>query len=322
MNALQKKADASTSVADLGMHQSRANLMQRNAESAGEPTKNPYYAEGTVPWDKSKGVPRWAQYDYTKDHAQVDQSSSAALPNYHPAENEPGWKYSQGVPKWAQNEYKLEAKRTLIASIKDGLIGSIYFDDHRIRTTHAGSPERSKDSADQKISRYNLDQNAAWNLFRKANDLNALFKLFYQTTDRRLSVEARKEIAYDHLDNTYKGWLSTYLVNTSIDALPAWVTPVRNKQEAFDVDTANPPDNITLFEVFTNVSNGKVEKWHPSRGIAAKFETDKQVVSVLKAALIHIKDDRDRRTRNVKFYEFIEHRIPGFAAQIRHPDTI
>lgn len=321
---VQRHADRSAVTAGLGVLQSRANaVIQREVDRSPITPHGSYGPDGTLAHDKSKGVPRWAQYGYKKDHAQVDQSSSPSLPGYGPERDDPGCTYSQGVPNWAKQEYKDESKVKLIASIKDGLIGSIYFANGRIRTTHSHGPKVSKhDPAKVSTSQYNIDRSAAWQLFHAKNNVNLIFRLLYSQTDQSDTADDRREEAEHLLDKTYKRWLSDYLVNTPVDRLPNWVTPVPGHDDAFDTDAADPPNNITLFEVFTKVSNGKVQKWHPSRGIAAKFETNKQVVSVLKAAIRHIDGVTDLNERNTKFYDFIKERLPVFANQIRKPDQV
>ena len=83
-----------------------------------------------------------------------------------------------------------------------------------------------------------------------------------------------------------------------------------------------PSDDVKLFEVFKNI-NGDVETWHPSRGIAAKFDTNKQVVSILHAAITYIAAVVDPAERNRKFYAFVKSRLPGFVEQhLRAPDEV
>ncbi|WP_318166586.1 hypothetical protein [Roseobacter sp.] len=281
LGALQAKADDSTPVTQLRQVQSRASTVVQR---------------------------------------EVDTSSSPFLPDYGPDET-PAWDTSSSVPEWAEEEYKEESKVKLIASVKDGLIGSIYFANGRIRTTHGHGPELSKhDPKKTTTHQFNIDIKVAYKLFSDRN--RGLFKLLYDATDPKKGDEERRTEASDQYRRTRKLWLSNYLINTPVDKLPDWVTPVPSHESAFDTEAADPPDNLTLFEVFKRVSNGKVQGWHPSRGIAAKFETNKQVVSVLKAAILHIHGVTDTNERNTKFYDFIKKRLPDFAKQIRRPDQV
>ncbi len=317
LGSLQAKAANSDAVRQLSQIQSRAHEPIQRVD---EPSTAALDETGTLPWDKSKGVPRWAAYQYGQDHAQIDEKSSPFLPEYGPEHDDPGWKYSQGVPKWAQQEYKAQSKVTLMASVKDGKIGSIYFQDGRIRTTHAGGPTMSLHKTGEHNTKFNLDYDKAFDLFLKKN--RGIFGVFYAQTDTTLTKEERERVAARLLYQQCNQWLAVFINLTPVDRLPDWITPVNNANEAFDTDAADPPDNITLFEVFTKVSNGKVQSWHPSRGIAAKFETNKQVVTVLKAALRNIEGVTDINERNRLFYDFIKSRLPVFANQIRRPDQI
>ncbi|MGZ2256282.1 hypothetical protein [Roseobacter sp. A03A-229] len=305
LGALQAKAQDSTPVRQLhALQRKAAGVVQREVVKS--------------------GAPDWAQKDYVDKVGKtgtVDTSPGPRMPDYGPNET-PSWQKNDptGVPKWAKDEYKAHSKVTLIASVKDGKIGSIYFANGRIRTTHGDGPELERDEPTENTRRFNLDQEKAFDLFLTRN--RGIYELFYAQTDTSLSKEQREEVAAMMLYQQYSQWLAVYLKLAPLDQLPDWVTEVTGPDDAFDTSAANPPDNITLFEIFTKVSNGKVQSWHPSRGIAAKFETNKQVVSVLMAALKHIDGVTDINQRNTMFYAFIKSRLPDFAKQIRKPDEV
>lgn len=230
------------------------------------------------------------------------------------------WDESKGVPDWAKQQYIAEAKTTLICSMKDGKIGSIYFPTGRIRTTHGSGPEHKPDKTDRTSQRYNLHLATAQHIFDTQN--TDLFPNLYWKTDVKLSKKKREKLAKRAYDRAFKLWLSTALLATPDNALPNWIERVTGADTAHDPSTGAPADGMKLFEVFKRVSNGQVASWHPSRGVAAKFETNKQVVSVLQAAIKQIDGVTDVNERNTKFYEFILHRVPDFAAQIRRPDQL
>ncbi|MFK7764049.1 MAG: hypothetical protein AB8B62_12355 [Roseobacter sp.] len=306
LEALQQQADHSTAHQNLTAikHKTVGTLQREGAEKS--------------------GAPDWAQEEYRNKvgkKGQVDTRSGPRMPDYG-ANEVPSWKKNDrvDVPDWAKREYKADAKVTLMASVKDGKIGSIYFNNGRIRTTHAGGPTKSLHHAGIRNQKFNLDYDAAWRLFLQKN--RGIYAIFYELTNPAQTPKERQSETYRYLFKQCDEWLSVFLNLTPVDQLPAWVTPVMGPDDAFDTAATDPPDDITLFEVFTTVSNGKVDHWHPSRGIAAKFETNKQVVSVLKTALAHIKDITDTGQRNRAFYEFISRRIPSLADQIRHPDEI
>jgi hypothetical protein len=65
-----------------------------------------------------------------------------------------------------------------------------------------------------------------------------------------------------------------------------------------------------------------VESWHPSRGTATKFETDKQTISVLNAAIVHISGVSGPAERNQQFYDFVKSRLPNFVQFMRRPNEV
>ena len=204
--------------------------------------------------------------------------------------------------------------------MKDGKIGSIYFPTGRIRTTHKSGPEHEPDKNDRTIQRYNLKLYIAQGIFDSKN--TKLYSKLYKKTDKSLTKKERKKAAKKAYDRAFKRWLSKALLATPDNKLPSWIQRVTGSDTAHDNQTGAPQDGMKLFEVFKKVSNGKVAGWHPSRGVATKFETNKQVVSVLEVAIKHIEGVKDVNERNSKFYEFILHRIPDFAKLIRKPDEI
>lgn len=231
---------------------------------------------------------------------EVDTSSGPSLPEY--GENEkPGWQRDQGVPDWAKEEYTVEAKRNLVCSVDNGKIGSVYFDDDtRIRTVHGSGPVKGG-QPDKITAQFNID-------WAKAK---VSFAMLFPTPSRNRKTR----------DRQFKRWLSNYLTNTPVDSLPPWIKPVDGPDTAMPMDETNDRGDTKLFEVFTNI-NGQVEGWHPSRGVAAKFATNKQVISVLNAALVHISTIQGAKPRNVAFYKFVAERLPDFIGYIRKPEEV
>ncbi len=250
---------------------------------------------------------------------EIDTSSSRFLPAYGPHET-PGWREDQGVPDWAKAEYINEAPVTLIASVADGKIGSVYYPGGRIRTTHSAGPEAEGIRRGERRLQFNVDYTHAV----------AVFDVEYPDIDAHLT-DVRKlvhgtDAYYSAYWDFFNEWLAHALVATPVDALPEWVTVVASPDTATDMSALapNPPDqDVALFEVFVAI-NGAVESWHPSRGVAAKFSTNKQVSSVLFAALRHLRAARitDAAARNVAFYNFIRSRLPDFVQYIRAPQEV
>jgi hypothetical protein len=226
-----------------------------------------------------------------------------------------------GVAEWAKEEYRREAPRTLIASVADGKIGSVYFDDGRIRTTHRSGPEESGGRA--VTLQFNIDQSAARQAFNTANPgIKGRIERELATREAPGSDAFDKAVSKRYW-REFRRWTAHTLDGTDPDALPAWAQAVEGPGTAHDRSTGAAPKNIRLFEIFKDI-NGRVEGWHPSRGVAARFETNKQVVSVLRAAIQHLEQNNvtGARERNEAFYDFIAHRLPDFVADIRRPAEI
>ncbi len=231
---------------------------------------------------------------------EIDTSSSPSLPDYEKGEV-PFWKEDRDLPEWAKEEYKRESKRTVIASMtSDGKIGSVYFDTGRIRTTHSHGPEKEI-HGDETVLQFNVDEGLAIPDFERT-------------------------FAGDDADywDSFDVWLKDRLKNSTVDHLPPWAKSISNPEAAYDISGSNPPENVKLFEIFKKI-NGNVEGWHPSRGTAVKYETNKQVISVLNAAIKHINSKKsvDPKERNRQFYEFVKNRLPGseIVKSIRDPAT-
>ena len=202
-----------------------------------------------------------------------------------------------GIPAWAADEYRADSARVLVASVTGGKIGSIYFDTGRIRTTHGAGPAREDHSTDT-ITQFNVDENQAVRVFQRTQP-----KLW-------------KKYQWGAFDE----WLAKALNKTPVKSLPAWIRKIDGPGDA-DVLDPTRDSGLKLFEIFTRM--GRVVGWHPSRGAAVRFETHKQAVSVLNAAID--KADAaggDARARNEVFYSFVQSRLPEFVAYLRRPDEV
>ncbi|WP_392535114.1 hypothetical protein [Nostoc sp. C117] len=209
-----------------------------------------------------------------------------------------------GVPTWAKEEYRAETKRTVICSMTpDGQIGSLYFDDGRIRTTHALGPQRNTHTTER--IQFNIDERYAWQEFESEDpegyNSPKKHKIYLKWLQEGLDEAIKEELEF-----------------------PKWATLLNSPDAAHDLNTGRPSESIKLFEIFID-TNGKIDKHHLSRGVATKFDTDKQVISVLNAAIDRIDGMglKDVRERNTEFYKFVKARLPKFVEDyIRHPDQI
>jgi hypothetical protein len=225
------------------------------------------------------------------------------------------------VSDWAKQEYIRESKMVLTCSMTpDGMIGSVYFDQGRIRMTHSGGPEE-KQHQNQITVRFNVDQVEA----------QAEFDAYLRDILNKMDDQKRAEVEAELFDKNretkaywkqYRKWLAELLKDKTVDNAPKWATKVEGPDTAI-VSQNDIPKNVELFEIFKNI-NGRVETWHPSRGAAVKFETDKQTISVLHAAIEYINGEglTDPGERNEEFYDFVAHRLPNFIQNIRRPDEV
>ena len=205
-------------------------------------------------------------------------SEKSIMASFEPSQTPTGLKpvitpNTAGVPQWAKDDYELESVETLIASMTpDGKIGSLYFDDDgRIRTTHVHGPQRSEHE-DQTTVQFNIKQSEAQAAFNEA----------HKTAQPPLSQRTREE-----RNELWKTWLKAELGQATPGNVPNWAKMVTGPATAYDVSQSGTPHDMQLIEIFKGI-NGRVEGWHPSRGVAARFVTDKQTIAVLHAAIKHI----------------------------------
>lgn len=228
-----------------------------------------------------------------------DRTSSPFLPTYDEHEL-PGWKDETGIPEWAKEAYKQDAKRTVICSMTpDRKIGSVYFgEEGRIRTIHPAGPAHEMHAGSETMQ-FNIDQNGAWRAFLRAHTIP-------------------KGMPQDQLANYFVKWIGIALKDHTADTAPPWAALVASPDAAHALTSEPLPPDLKLYEIFKNI-NGRIESWHISRGVAAKFETDKQVISVLHAAIRHISAVTDPGERNRQFYAFVKSRLPKFVDYLRNP---
>lgn len=208
----------------------------------------------------------------------------------------------KGVPEWAQEDYRRDAARTLIASMtSDGKIGSVYFEgEGRIRTTHVAGP--TKESSNEITVQFNVNDDSAQ-------------QAFFQKYPKMKGEKG------DVFWGAYDNWMLRELHHATAESLPSWAKLISSPKDAHNLKEGRPTGQLTLVELFKSI-NGKLEGWHPSRGTATQFDTDKQTISVLEAAIQHISSLDDPHERNVAFYAFVKSRLPNFISFIRDPSDI
>lgn len=194
-------------------------------------------------------------------------------------------------------------KITLMASVKNGKIGSIYFPDgSRIRTTHSQGPARET-HANVNTYQFTVDDPASATAFEAANP-----------------AYKDKQGVGDYWD-TLDRWVAEQLKGKDVTGVPAWATPIESADDALPAgsSTSDAAKGKILFEVFTD-AQGDVVSQHPSRGVAEKLETDTETVEVLNRALQAASGESDAAKRNEAFYAYVKQHAPAFAAKIRTPE--
>lgn len=236
-----------------------------------------------------------------------------------------------GLPQWAIDEYMANSVHTFIASVTGGMIGSIYFEDGRLRTTHGSGPVEEKEERNISTVRCNIH-------------LRTAFVAYQQ--DKPREVERGNVF-------TFAKWLDKLLKNTPIGQLPGWVERVDSPADAKDFNMATGQvlnqdgtdgSDQVLFEIFKKhkrylgfIHVEKLHSIHPSRGTAAKIKLNDQMVSALKKSLQNAEeagrqlmaddnlpedDPNVIHTKNQTFYDSVAKLLPSFVQYIRHPNQI
>lgn len=201
----------------------------------------------------------------------------------------------------------------LIASISDNRIGSVYFPEGRMRTTHYAGPEISG-SPPAGILRFNINVNQSWEQFHRAQpnfmDWAAI------NVDPDLPAEQRAYQLSEHVLDMREEWMAHTLRQS--DPLPAWAQPVTTPDSVEPAEAINPEDGRVLFEIYTPAPGGEVS-WHTSRGVAARISLPQPTISALTEAFRQIEGVTDVNERNSRFYDYLSIHAPDFARMIRRP---
>jgi hypothetical protein len=188
----------------------------------------------------------------------------------------------------------------------DGKVGSVYFPTGRIRTVHSAGPEAERDGG-RRQQQFNIDEDAA--------------RAEFDRLGGGAQMPFTNQAEADRYWGAHDRWIAGKLAAGMRGRWPRWATFIALPEAA----PTDPSATEKLFEVFYNI-NGRVEGWHPSRGTLVRFDTNKQVISVLESAIKYI-DDRgieDPDERNKMFYLYIRQRLPNMEQDlnIRRPDGL
>ncbi|WP_298844925.1 hypothetical protein [uncultured Roseobacter sp.] len=182
----------------------------------------------------------------------------------------------------------------MIVSMEGGKIGSIYFGDGRIRTTHGRGPEDDR-GKQRNIHRFNIDREAAAEDFKR---------------DRKAKKTARKKLNWyirDRLEAGTPDWARDGEVTDPASA-PENAPGGRKLLEYYDVDPVNEED-----------SGRRV---HPSRGAAVKITRDTSDIASIKAAVALVDEDATASANNRTFFRKLLDDRAAMRAEIRMPEEV
>lgn len=187
-------------------------------------------------------------------------------------------------------ETELPANVPVMVSVENGKIGSIYFDDGRIRGTHLDGPadERGNHAL---IERYNIDMRRAHRSYSAA-----------------VKAGTHKKLKFDE-------WISVQLWNRD----PTWV--IKELPAPADMEEGPADRNATLFENFGN-SDGNYAGYHPSRGAGEKKMLLRSDVDSLEKAAEAAAAVDETAKKNRAFYVELMTNAPELAPQMRMPEEI
>lgn len=202
-----------------------------------------------------------------------------------------------------QNEQveQLQSTEILCSMAPDGKIGSVYFEDSRIRTTHAEGP----------VLEYH-DEN--WTRLQ--------FNIIESEASVQFSAQNPGKDSATHFAD-FTSFLTQNLINCNADNAPQWATLVGSVDDALDLKEGPMSDDQKLFEIFKTAKGNSAAK-HLSRGGAVKLAVDSNVVQVLKDAINHViyMQFKTYDEDNEAFYNYIAEHAPDFAKKLRKHDEI
>ncbi|WP_187431564.1 hypothetical protein ROLI_034070 [Roseobacter fucihabitans] len=262
-----------------------------------------YDARGNLAGDGSAGPAAWASEHYERMNegpAGVDDRAITHNAGYD-AKGDLAIDRSNALAR----EAYLNEPMTLMCSMVDGKIGSIYFEGGRVRTTHTGGPTKSEHNKNR-LFQFNIDRNAAHDHYTRTGDKKRWEKHFRDA----------------HPTSIFNEWLAQALKGEGVTATPAWATPVLSADDALPDDGNQDAAGLKLFEVMVK-RNGRLGK-HPSRGALVKMTATltRAELTMLKKVGETISDRDNPHIGNVMFYNFVKTSLPQLLPYIRTPEEI
>ncbi|WP_227271746.1 hypothetical protein [Roseobacter weihaiensis] len=304
-SALQAKADQSPATGALDALQRRAiGVVQREIDTSTSPFLPDYAQDEKAGWEKKDrtGVADWAKDDYKSGKGKTGAVDRTPLLNRDfttPTTARDARDPANGPRLWAVQEF-LQAEKTVMVSMVDGKIGSIYFDGGRVRTTHGGGPTEERHDPGRTLQ-LNIDHDQAEVAFEVAHP--------------------RGTVPRDQLWSTYKRFLVETLANSTPATLPAWITVIHTPTDAAPEETDTANTQVKLFEIMVNQA-GQVTSTHPSRGIGTQMRITNADMLKLRQGVKLVSDIADVRARNQMFYNFVVRHLNHLAPLLRNADEV
>ncbi|MDW3224679.1 MAG: hypothetical protein R8G34_17665 [Paracoccaceae bacterium] len=277
--------------------------IQREVDRSPITHNGSYDAKGNLPGDGSADVADWA-----KDHYNEVNKGPAAVDD-RPITHNAGYDAHGDLAVDRSNELAkqayLDEPMTLMCSMVDGKIGSIYFEGGRVRTTHTSGPTKSEHDKDR-LFQFNIDRRAAHIFYTRTGDKKRWEKHFKKVSPGRVFNE----------------WLAHALKGQGVTATPAWATPILSPDDALPDDGHQDDAGLKLFEVMVK-RNGRLGK-HPSRGALVKMQMSltRKDLAMLKKVGETVANSDNTYLGNQLFYNFVKASLPDLLPFIRTPDEI
>ena len=199
---------------------------------------------------------------------------------------------------------------TLLVSVENGKIGSIYNATGRIRLSHEDGPKMIS-HADKAIIRYNINYESAVEEFksRSKDELKQAFKSIPWHSIGAARRDRKDEITSHMASN----WISKTLYEA--DTLPDWAMSLGEVKDIPEIDDIAQDSNLHLFEVFIYPDN--TTRGHISRGQAVAMKFEQKTLDVIDRAFEQIDRNQPPEVQNAVLNAYIKANAPEIANRLR-----
>lgn len=201
-----------------------------------------------------------------------------------------------------------------LVSIQDGRVGSVYFDDSRVRLIHSRGPRKSQQRPPQHIERFNIDNAIAGRAFL-ASGHPSLRQVFALATPGQ-TFNAQSDAIKDAFFAARDRWLGETL-HAATD-LPFWAQRVQAPEDVQPASQVPANSRLVMFEIYAD-ANGDIDTTHVSRGEGAQMPLGASALNAIEAGLRAIEGVTDPNLRNQLLYATLQDHAPDFANQVRTP---